>query len=65
MFSIAAATIVTATAYGASILRHHGHPWADQVCDTASLVCGAPHWVAVAAVAIVLVQLFRVSVQSS
>ncbi len=65
MLSIAAATTLAAATYGASILHHHGHPWADQVCDAAGPVCAAPHWVALAAVVVVLVQLFRQSVHAA
>jgi hypothetical protein len=65
MFFVAVATILTAVVYGASILHYRGHVWADAVCTVAAPVCAAPHWVALATVAIALIHLFRQSVQSS
>ena len=65
MFSVALSTILAVVAYGASNLRNHGHVWADQVCTVASSVCASPHWVGAAAVIVILLQLYRLSLRAT
>jgi hypothetical protein len=62
MFWIMAVAIaLTALGYGASTYQNHGYAWADQVCRSADALCSSPHWFALAAVALLLVYLYRLS----
>jgi hypothetical protein len=65
MFSVALSTILAVVAYGASNMRNHGHVWADEFCTVASTVCASPHWVGGAAVFVILLQLYRLSLRGT
>jgi hypothetical protein len=54
----------TTLLYSASVFRYHGYFWADQLCQAAPALCALPHWVGLAAAAVTVFYLYKVSLNS-
>jgi hypothetical protein len=55
LFLALMAVAFTGLVYAASTLQYHGHDWADQTCAGMQVLCDSPHYVGMAAIAIIAV----------